>query len=277
MKTRSITWLIVVVLAVAFSATLRWQSSQAADLRREADALREQTTERAWLEAEHARLVTLQPTEAELAALREDRAALEKLQQELQELQKARAPATQADRQTMRPDPPVIPAAEWKSVGRATPAATIETLLWARSHGNVDVIAAGLAFESDAARSQAESLLPSLPPEWGTHLGSPERLLALLAARDGGYDSLTGMQIVAEQAVDADSFERYKTRHPDATGLSFISVNFHRESNSGGPRRSASLQRKSLMMQRSFDGWKLVVPTAIIDSYAEKIRAGAGR
>lgn len=277
MKTRAITWLIVAVLVVGFATGLRWQLTQSAELRRDADALHKQADERNRMEAEHARLVAIQPTQAELTALREDRAALEKLQQELQELQKASAPAsTQPDRQPTQPVLPTVPAAEWKSVGRATPAATIETLLWARAHGNVDVIAAGLVFESERARARAESLLDSLPPEWGAHLGSPERLIALLAARDGGYDSLSSMQIVAERPVDAEFLDGYKTQHPDVTNVSFVSVNLHRESEAGTQRPTASRQRRSLMMQRSFDGWKLVVPAAIVDSYAEKLRAGAG-
>lgn len=268
MTTTGRTWIIVGLLLLATGATLAWQRQQSQRLQAEREARRVRADEIALLETNVARLRTNQITETEVTALREDRASLERLRVEIEELKTAGDTARPAaSPRTVSEEMKPLAAHEWKHAGRVTPAATLETLLWARLHGNVDVIASGLAFENDAARELALTLMASLPPTAGAHRDSPERLIALLAAADTDYGSYDSMQIVEEMKPGEKILESVRQRQPDVTDVVILRSQLR--------TKTGENQNKALFMQRNYDGWKLIVPAAVVETYAGKLKANA--
>lgn len=86
-------------------------------------------------------------------------------------------------------------------VGRATPAATIQTLVWAALRGHGDLMEAGITME-ESARIRAQALLEKLPEAAREKYRTPERLAAL------GFAELvleaTALQILDIATVDSN-------------------------------------------------------------------------
>lgn len=284
MQTKARFWMIVCVLVLGLGTTLLWQRSRFTALRHELAVLHHERTAWGRLDAEHARLLAMQVPELELLALRNDREALNRLRSELEVLKLAAAESGDAAASSIRPtDSPAIPASSWKHAGRATPSAALETVLWAGLNGNADVMSAALAFESEEARTRALALMASLPLEAYDHRGSPERLIALLTADDIAYDS---MRVVGEKEPDEEIVRTFLPTHSTAGDMMAIGVELLARNDPAKTRTLAmeestngaglvagheSARNKLFFLQRSGDGWKLLVPTAAVDKYTSRL------
>ena len=179
-------WAVLTGLAVALGLGLAWQRLQMRPLQAELEVLRDQQKEIGRLRAEHGRLAAAQVPEAELQRLRSDRAAIVRLRREVAglrakaELKAAAAAAPAPERFDMGVD---MPAAEWRNAGAATPAAALETVLWAAAGGDVETFSRRIRFDA-AARTAALDLLQSLPPAERARHPSPEALLAYLSIKE---------------------------------------------------------------------------------------------
>jgi hypothetical protein len=88
--------------------------------------------------------------------------------------------------------------AEWRNVGRATPAAALETLLWAFYVKDLDIVADSHAFnESD--RRILDTWFASFSDAVRARYGTPERLLAPM---DGELSRYAADPAVAFQIID---------------------------------------------------------------------------
>jgi hypothetical protein len=81
------------------------------------------------------------------------------------------------------PQQSLVPLDQFRNVGRATPGATFQTIIWAVMAGNDDVLANSIAM-SPADRAEGIEFLAGLPPELRTKLPTPEHLFGLLFARE---------------------------------------------------------------------------------------------
>lgn len=67
-------------------------------------------------------------------------------------------------------------------VGRATPEAALQTLVWASAHGHDDIVRGAVTYDS-AARALAEAAIATLPESVRTKYPNPEALAALFVAQ----------------------------------------------------------------------------------------------
>jgi hypothetical protein len=181
-------WIIPAGLGMGVALVLAWQQLARRPLQAELEVLRDRQSEVRGLKAEQARLQAQQVSDAELERLRADRVALERLRREMagletraeQRSQQARSAAAPAERFAIGQ---AVPASAWRNAGAASPAAALETVLWAAAGGEVDQFAQRIQFEP-AAEAAAKALLESLPPAERARHASPAHLLAYLSVKD---------------------------------------------------------------------------------------------
>jgi hypothetical protein len=234
------------LLALLVAGGLWLQRETAVAAGAERDALRDQVRERAHARAEHQRLEAAQVPEAELAVLRADHAAVARLRDEIDALKK------EAEKTAAAPPPPrapssVVPASEWRNVGRATPRAAIETALWAAAGGDIDALAAAVTFDPQN-RPAVDEYFARLTPELQAQHRTPERLAAFFTAKDVPLGS---MRIFGERENKPDD----------------VSIGVMLEAPDGKAKPSL------LNVRRADDGWRLVVPMAALQNYALTIGA----
>lgn len=155
-----------------------------------------------------------------------------------------------------RPVPPANPTAAipnnlisvtaWKNAGRATPAAAVETALWAASGGDVDTVASMVAF-TDSARVKADVWFASLSEGVRRQYEAPEKLIALMIAKDA--EALAGMQILGQRELNADEVG-IRLRFSNAEG---------------------NTKDDSLMLRRAAEGWRLVVSDNMVEKTSQKL------
>ncbi len=207
-------WLSALLLALAFVAggALLLQRQTTAQLRGELALLRN----------EH----------RQLERLRADRAALVRLGGEIAGV---KARTDEMTHTAERAPAPRVAVSEWKNAGRATPAGTVETLLWAASRHDVDALASMLTFEAEL-RAPVDRFFADIPEALRTQHGTVERLVA---ARSLTSDlPLAAMRIVKENQTDADH-AALVARLQNQDGIS---------------------KEIPASMQRGDDGWRLAVP-----------------
>ena len=183
---------VLVLFACGFSVVVFWQRKTATGLKAEVEFQREQAGARARLAVETARLRAKQISTVELEALREDHAALVRLRGEIDGLRRradeaARVVAAKAVEVAKPREPSILegplPASAWKNAGSATPAAALETVLWAAAGGEVEALARLLRFDA-GVQARLDALFVGLPESVRTEYSTPERLVAALTARD---------------------------------------------------------------------------------------------
>ncbi len=237
---RNVIGLVVVGGVAAFVTGGLWlQRAATAALRVERDGLREQVREATAARAENERLRARQVSAVQLETLHTDRAAANRLRGEIGTLKKqASQPAPPA---AARPPVKLTPASEWKNAGRGSPAAAVETVFWAAAGGDLDALAATVAFEGKA-RALAEAFFAGQAEPVKQQYGTPERLVAAFTAKD---IPLSAMRIVGQKENGPD----------DVT----VSVLF--EVPDAKPRAAL------LTVHRDERGWRLRVPEAALQSY----------
>jgi hypothetical protein len=185
---------------------------------------------------------------AELSRLREELVSLRGRTQEISKVVQA-AQAAGAARVADSVPVNLIPSSAWKNAGAATPNAAVETVLWAATGGDVDTVAAGLSM-TPSARAKADAMFAGLSEATRQQYGTPEKLIALMIAKDA--DKVTGMQILGQREVG-----------PDDVGMR---IRFGNE--------QGQTKEDSLLLHRTNDGWKLQLNDGAVDKFAQKIGGG---
>jgi hypothetical protein len=188
---------IIAAVVAGTLVVLGWQRQAGQDLRDELARERTRVAERA-RQAEKHNLATARAQAEEIAQSLAERAAVAHLQREVDALRR-RAKALSEARPVAEAEPAKEPPALtgnvlafnlWRNVGRTTPEASLETALWASANGDIDTLAHLLVFDADA-KNEATSLFAHLPEALRREFVSPERLIAILAAKDVPLGSAT--------------------------------------------------------------------------------------
>jgi hypothetical protein len=141
----------------------------------------------------------------------------------------------------------VAPAGDWAFVGSASPADTLESVLWSARTGNVDRLAGLIAFEPKA-RDEAAAMFAGLPDEARAQFESPEKVVATYVAAQmpEGY--------VAFAALAGGTTD---------PGTAFQSVRI----------QDAKGGQHDLWFKfgRSDGGWRLLVPESVVARYASQL------
>ncbi len=175
------------VLALIALGGLIYIHGRSIDLQAALEAQRSAAARLPRARAEQERLQALQVSAERLEALRRDHAEIARWQRQIQSLSAsaparpeiaATSPATARDISNTP-----LTAAEWKNVGRATPVAAYETILWAAAAGDLDTLAHSFAL-GDGGRAMLERTFAALPDTTRAQMGSPDRLLAILIAKE---------------------------------------------------------------------------------------------
>lgn len=225
-------------------ATLRAEVQQLAK-QREAARLEESQV------ANHVAVVT-----PESGAAAEQRAELAKLREELTALRKSTqetARVAQAAQQAARGESPVplklTSAAELKNVGRATASAAVETVLAAAYGGDVETLASSIVLEP-SAQTKAEALFARLPEASRAQYGSPDKLVALMLAKDAA--ALTGMQVLGQRDINSE----------------VIGVRVRLATDDG------KTKEQGLGFRKTSDGLRMIIPDDVVDKYAKQLAGG---
>ena len=242
MKTDAVRWTAIGLLAVGFAAAWIARGARVNGVRDEVEFQRARQREVVRLKSENLQLATAQPSTEELQTLRSDHAAVERLRRELNELRTRTQASPRATDQTAAGSPPITKPGDWKNMGAASPAAALETALWAACGGDLDTLARSLTLEP-AAQAKAMALLDGLPATSRSEYRSPERLVALLAAKDV---PMGGIQMIAQARQGADQ--------------AMMRVRLY--------QTDGSAKSTSLVLRQAAGEWRLVVPESAIERYS---------
>lgn len=249
--------LVIAVLVAGALTVLGWQRRTTEKLRAELDRQRavlaqqqalHQAEQQEWQQA------AAWERAEELDRVLAERAAVARLREELAAL-RHRATGTAVAREARAPEPArpslvgnVLVFSLWQNAGRATPEATFETGLWASVNGDIDTLTSLLLFDPEA-RNEAGVLFARLPAALQQEFVSPERLVAILAAKDVPLGSATILN-----------------QYPAANETKVAAQIFDAE----GKHRMALLSLRS-----DATGWRFVVPVNAVKRYAAWLRAPA--
>lgn len=247
--------LVITGLAATALVVLGWQHRMTGRLRAERDhqqtaLTRLQADRRA--EQQEQQLASARARAEELDRLLAERAAVARLREELAALRhRAAAPAAVREE---RPPAPVRPGLAgnalacslWQNAGRATPEASLETALWAAANGDIDTLTGLLVFDAEA-HNEATALFSQLPANLRQEFVSPERLIAVLTAKDVPLGSAALLK-----------------EYPTATETRLSVQLFDAEGK----------HKMALLSVRPDDaGWRFVVPANAVKRYAAWLRA----
>jgi len=232
--------LLITALAVTALAVLGWQHRTTERLRAERDRhltalARWQADRRA--EQQELQVASTRARAEELDRLLAERAAVARLREELETLRR-RAAAPTPIREERAPTPVrpglvgnALAYSLWQNAGRATPEASLETALWAAAYGDLDTLTGLLVFDTEA-HNAATNLFSQLPANLRQEFVSPERLVAVLAAKDvplGSAALLNQYPTPSETQLSVQIFDaegKHKmallSLRPDETGWRFV-------------------------------------------------------
>lgn len=243
MDARRWTWLVLVGLAGAIAGALALQRQRLQQLHAEVELARSERRGLEQLHAERSRLEALQPCEAERIALQRAADELGAIETKLAQLREARRAGAMQEPTAIGSETQSAP--DWENVGRVTPEHALETALWAAANGEVDTLAQALLLEPET-RAAAEGFLASLPPEARAAHGTPERLVALLTAREVPLGS---MRLIARMdRGENEVLLRVRLEHPDGSAIT-----------------------RSIAARGQPGDWRLIVPANAIPRYRERL------
>jgi hypothetical protein len=186
---------------------------------------------------------------SELKKLREDIAALRKSTQEItqftQMAQAAAALKTLGNTESTIATK-LTPADALRNLGRATPESAAETVLWAAVGGDVDALSNAFMF-TPTAREKADAWFAGLSEATRQQYGSPEKVIALMIAKDAA--GLSGMQVLGKKEVAPDNV---------GVRVRFGSVD-------------GKTKDDNLLMRRGNDGWQMVLPDNAVEKFARQL------
>lgn len=237
------------VFTVAIGAWLFARHDRLEELRREAARLRPAAGTLSALQEANARLAATRVPAKELESLRADHAAIARLRNQIEAVKRSldapprpAAAASGLAAPTLL-DGPLSPQ-QWRNAGRETPAATVETMLWAAAGGDIAAMADTLEL-SPEARRKAEALRTLLSAESPAGISNPDQLVALMAAMDMPTGSA---QVVAE------------VPQPEGTLLVASVADIY------GHHRAVALS-----LRTDGNGWRIVVPPSAVDRFAARL------
>lgn len=258
------------MLLLAGAAVWLWPGAERDALRDDVAALRAEEREVARLREENRRLLAGAVPEVEVERLRADHAALARMRDELAGL-KGRA-ETKVGEATAKnsarvarvvPDPvapagagPVVTAAEWKNAGSATPAAALESLMWAAAGGDIEAMVAAIKLDYNAVAA-AKVGLAEMPEALRSTYGTPERLVALL--------TMPNVPLGAMQMIKVDVSTPANTQN-----LEMAVMQVRLKSAEG------RWQEKGLVLFRNptnSDGWRFSVQASAVQEYLVMLKA----
>jgi hypothetical protein len=185
----------------------------------------------------------------ELRKLREEIAALRASTKELTQIAQA-AQAASALKSLGGTETTIAtkltPAEALKNAGKSTPEAATETILWAAFGGDVDTLSSGLVF-TPTAREKADAWFAGLPEKTRTQYGTPEKVMALMIAKDAA--GLSGVQVLGQKEIAPDN----------------VGVRVRFGSTDGNTKDD------NLLFRRVNDGWRMVLPDAAFEKIARKV------
>ncbi|MEO7798281.1 MAG: hypothetical protein ABIY47_11200, partial [Opitutaceae bacterium] len=241
----------------------RWQTAQKLRTELEQQRLRSKTLSLELSGNQRSLEPTLHP--ADVARLEEEKRAADLLRREIDDLrEKQKAVAivsTKSSAKVVPSAPPApefvrtitnasLPPTDWKPAGAATPAAALETVLWAGANGDIETLAGLLILEGEV-RTRADALLSKVSPQIRAQYPSPERLIALFTAKDV---PLGGAQMSDPETVPGGERK--------VIGARLVNVD--------GSSRTATF-----FLRQQGAEWKLVVPPKAVEKY-EAMLTGPG-
>lgn len=206
---------------------------------------------------EHEHLLAAQPAAGEISQSADTQEALRNARAGVENLRRQVEMAAANTEQRLRPTErfvrgQTIPAAEWRNAGRATPAAALETALWAGAGGDVDTFAKMITLIDSRTQKAAKALLDSLPEAMRAEYGTPERFMAFLSIKDVPLGSVVVRQSNVLQDWPMGEAHQMQLVLTQADGT----------------QKGASL----ILLNRG-DGWKLVVMESTVAKYAAQLRS----
>jgi hypothetical protein len=251
-----IAWGVLCALAVAVVGLLGVQRRglerlrvQAADERasveRQSAMLREDASRQSEDAADKAELERLRGDREALERLRGEVAALKKSVAETRLLPARRSKTTEGEAADIAKE--IVPSTAWRNVGYATPAAAIETALWAAAGGDTDLLVKSFILEEAAGR-KAEAMFAGLPGETRRRYAGPEELVAFMTAKDV---PLEGTRIMTS-GDQSEEKQRVAVQLRNAAG---------------------SVRQVHIELRDTPDGWRLVVPESAVERYEEQLKA----
>ncbi len=249
------------VVAVLGTGMIFLQQQDIAELRTEIAELRNDAQKVAKAQQDATRASRPQQTApattaVDAEATSEQRAEVAKLREEVAALKKGTAQLAlqaQAAVQAARGESPIplklTPAAELKNVGRATASDAVETLLAAAFGGDVETLANSIMLDP-AAQAKAAEMFSRLPDASRAEYGSPDKLIALMLAKDAA--ALSGMQILGQRDVTPD----------------IVGVRVRLATDDG------KTKEQGLGFRKTSDGLRLIVTDDIVKKYAGQLSGG---
>jgi hypothetical protein len=252
------TWVVPLIATLSFAGVLAWQHRATTELRHQLEREQKSLGDRASLRTGDGASIAASevPPRGESAINAEDEAAIARLRKEIAELKARAAARSRKDPASVTASAPalsmtkqMLPVEQWKHAGHATPTAALETVLWAASVGDVDVLAGSFSIDP-VVRTKVNGLLFRLPETIRKDYDTPERLMALLTAGD--------VPLGAAQIHD------YHALNLGGTALVAVlrdTENRHRAAN--------------VTLRQEGEAWKLVVPGEAVDKYAAILKGNA--
>ena len=242
-------------LAVAGGGVLFLQHQKAVLLHIKLDEFRHQREEVAQLRRENQQLSAQAVSPAELAALRDDHASLRRMRQEIDAI-KSRPPPPAAG-ETQPPAIRLVPANEWQNAGRATAAASVESFLWAATHGDIDALVGMLDFRTAGAGHKLDEVFAGLPADVRERFGTPEKMFATLLAEKMA-SSVKAMAVIAESDSVPD---------PSNRQMAALSVRYE---NADGRQRD-----QAITLTRDAGEWRFIVTGTAVEDYTRQLTEAA--
>ncbi|WP_414662532.1 nuclear transport factor 2 family protein [Horticoccus sp. 23ND18S-11] len=138
----------------------------------------------------------------------------------------------------------LTPSGAWKNAGRNTPSEAAETLLWATDSGDVQELAKSITLDA-AAREKAETMLLQMSPELKKTYDTPEKLVALLLAREV---DIRAMQVIGESTAGDDALVNLRLQKDDG-----------------------KTKEEGMTFQRTPEGWRMRVTGKAVDKMGKKL------
>jgi hypothetical protein len=211
--------------------------------------------------AEHERLLAAQPEAGELERAVAEREALTQARAEVESLRQKAETATRADAEKKATPTErlavgrTVPAAEWKNAGNATPAAALETALWAGAGGDIEAFAKMIMLIDGRTQRAAQALWESVPEATRAEYGTPERLIAFLTVKDIPLGAVQVRQFNDLQVWPMGPAQQMQVMLTQSDGKQ---------------------KDTSLLLVNPGGGWKLVVMEAVVTKYAAQLKSSEG-
>lgn len=186
---------------------------------------------------------------SDLASLRDEIAGLRKNTQQVVEFvqmaQAVNALKEMSGAAAGTPDK-LTAAADLKNLGKATPDTAMQTTLWAAVGGDVDALAGSFTF-TPAGRAKADAWFAGLSDSTRQQYGSPEKVIALMVAKDAA--GISGMQVLGQKEITAND----------------VGVRVRFASNDGQTKDD------NVVMHRVDDGWRMLLSDTTVQKFANKL------